>query len=325
MNNVKKLSEIRATPIDRIETGLSELDWIYGMTKFPTHNVWGMPKGKISIWSGISGTGKSRLAIELAKQLLLSSQKILYFQTESTLEDFAGWAKADNLSPDLLDRFHCSSSNNIDEMIEIIYQVNPTIVFVDSANEIVEFLNGTKKEARRLVNGIDGNDGLRDVVNKAGCHIILLAQLNGDGSIKGGTSLPHLVDIALDLTPIKDRPDDEFAVKVGVKHRYGKKGCISHWKHHDAGVSCISNNRLEDIKWCETNNVTLNKPLTASSEDFTSSDDSYCYLQEIEPLFTPEELKEPNKPKEYTKPVLTFTGIPKKGGIVGWLRDTFWE
>ena len=93
MNNVKRLSEIEASPLQRCVTGFEELDWIYGYSVFSNRTEWGLPQGKISLWAGQCGVGKSRLCIDVAKNIAKShvGAKVLYFQTESPLSDFASW------------------------------------------------------------------------------------------------------------------------------------------------------------------------------------------------------------------------------------------
>ena len=268
MENVKRLSDIEAKPVWRLNTGFDELDYIYGYSLFSDRTLWGMPVGKISLWSGISGIGKSRLCIEVAKRQARFNTnppyKILYFQTESTLEDFAGWAKdTTNYS-----NFYCSGESSIDEIIKTIYTVSPNIVFIDSVNEIDEFENGNKHETRRLIKGIldeNGNvikPGLKQVCNDLGCHIILLGQLNQDRkTIKGGTSLPHLVDIALDITENPEKVDNSFMVKVGIKHRYGEKNSYTNtiFFHTNDGVINNQQNRLCSKMWCDTHDIVYEK------------------------------------------------------------------
>jgi len=254
--NYVSLSEIEAKPLARAKTGFDELDFIYGVSKFPDRTMWGMPRGTISLWSGTSGIGKSRMAIEVAKNIVKSdpSFKVLYFQTEADLEDFAGWVKDSSQYKN----FYCSGENKIDKMIDIIYEVKPHIVFIDSVNEIDEFINGTKQEARRLINGEGDKVGLKKICKDLGdCHIILLGQLNQDMSIKGGTSLPHLVDIALNLQSYDKECRSTFTVTVGVKHRYGRRdnSIYGIWQHSDDGVWSASSNRMYDSLWCETHGL----------------------------------------------------------------------
>jgi len=257
---VKKLSDMDAAPIRRNRTWFNDIDIIYGYSQFPDYLEWGMPKGKISLWAGTAGVGKSRLCIDVAKNFSTRYEngRVLYFQTESTMEDFAGWAK----DTKKYDNIECCGASAIEDIIDVIYLKKPKLVFIDSVNEIDEFENGNKREARRLIKGENSKPGLKKAANDVGCHIILLGQINQDGkTIKGGTSLPHLVDIALHLRSLSPEEvkgyvgealSGMFRMSVGEKHRHGSKENFAWFQHHDNGVRQWSIRSNENIKWQET-------------------------------------------------------------------------
>jgi len=64
--------------------------------------------------------------------------------------------------------------------------------------------------------------------------------------------LPHLVDIALNLTSYDPDSTRLFAVSVGIKHRYGRRGTAGVWMHESWGVRCVSDNRDYDELWSST-------------------------------------------------------------------------
>ena len=232
MSKVKRLSEIKAVPIIRNSTWIPSLDAIYGTSNSPEHNI-GMPKGKISLWAGESGVGKSRLCIEVAKKFSTRyiGGVVLYIQTESPLEDFAGWVN----NPQDYPNIYCTGADNIDDIIKIIYDVKPKLIFIDSVNEIEDF-TGNARSSDRLIKGEGSKIGLKQATNDVGAHTILLGQLNQDGkTIKGGTSLPHLVDVALNVRLV-DPIAGTFKVEVGTKNRYGKRDSVANFKHTDEGV-----------------------------------------------------------------------------------------
>ena len=249
----QSITEIENKLIDRISiNSFKGLEWLYGFTsEFQTISygmpseatTWGLPGGKISIWSGSSGVGKSRLAVSVAKDLVRSGNKVLFFNTEATNLNVGDTTGLENL-------IICSSSS-ISEIVEIIKEVRPKVVFIDSVNEIDEFLTGNKRESRLLIEG-ENDNGLRNVANEINCHIILLAQVNQDGTIKGGTSLPHLVDIAFEVVLDKDK--SLFTVKSGIKNRYGRNGekFFSKFKHTSEGVEEVSYDYYSDEIWIKT-------------------------------------------------------------------------
>jgi predicted ATP-dependent serine protease len=305
MKRYVPLSEIRSEPVGRLTTGFDELDFMYGFSTWntnPSQTVWGIPFGSISLWAGESGTGKSRLAIGVAvfvsqcyryiSQKEKQNLKVLYFQTESELQDFAGWVKDSSKYPNIF----CSGENKIDEIIDIIYEVKPNLIFIDSVNEIEEF----STKARRLINGEGGKPGLKKACKDIDeCNVILLGQLNQDGSIKGGTSLPHLVDIAFNLTKDDKVSKSVFDMNIGSKHRYGRRDdhIKTQWLHIDLGVISFSANRLYDEIWCKTHNIPVrNRDETVSSNNTTASPNDTT-------TYSPKKIRTGKELKEYEKEV----------------------
>ena len=93
----KRLNDIKYVEAKRSSTGISDLDWIYsGKGK-----NWGLPEGKISLWSGPSGCGKSRSLITLSKRMSEAGHNVIYFQNEVNLGDFRSWAGDEELSHNL--------------------------------------------------------------------------------------------------------------------------------------------------------------------------------------------------------------------------------
>jgi len=226
-------NEVAPVPVIRLSTGFEELDWIYG----ETDGRWGYPQKAISLWAGQSGTGKSRTAIEICNKIASRGGKVLYFQAESDVGAFCEKIKYDS--------FRVSDSKDLEGIYFDISNDQPEFVVIDSVNMIKEFGSGTKKQIEVII------DQLRLLVNM-GCHIVLLGQLNQDGTIKGSTTLPHLVDIALNIE--KDGAAGCFCIKVGMKHRFGRTGksFMTGWRHTDSGVENFVNFRQYDKKWNET-------------------------------------------------------------------------
>ena len=238
------ISNVRAETVKRVSTGHDELDWLYGVSKFGSEDTpiqfWGMPVGTISTWVGEGGVGKSRLAIDVAKAKVQEGSTVLYFQNEVDLPTLASWVNDNRLK-----NFYCSEVTALADQVEVVREVNPALVFVDSINLIDEYGTGTAKSIKKII------DGFRSAIRGTDCHVVILCQLNKEGSATGSTALGHLPDANLTLTNC----GNDFRVGIGKKNRYGPKGSefFGIWKHTDTGVVCISENRLKDINWCKTN------------------------------------------------------------------------
>jgi len=252
---VYRLSDIKPDPVFRLETCFKELNCLYGSSEISgSQPTWGLPIGKISLWGGEGGIGKSRLALGVAQKYSQEGNKVLVIQTEASLSDFASWVNNSEDYPNL----YCSGADTFQEILKAIYEVEPKLVVIDSINEVQEF-NG--RDASPIIKSFDGQMGangevldpctlgLREVISDVGAHCIVLAQLTVDGKIKGGTSLPHLVDAVVSLRSDSSLSAGQFLMEMG-KNRYGSKGGVAVFEHTDDGVCCISSNRYKDDTWC---------------------------------------------------------------------------
>ncbi len=224
-------NEINPIQVVRVSTGFQELDWIYG----ETNDKWGLPMRAISLWSGEAGTGKTRTTIEICNKMASRGMKILYFQAESDLGTFSGKIKHDS--------FRLGDSRHLADIKKDILTDRPDIVVIDSVNMIKEFKSGTAAIIESII------DEFKDICRDIGSHIILLGQLNQNGSVKGSSALPHLVDIHFDIK--KHQTGGLFVIRTGIKHRFGRIGSSfwTTWEHTDSGVECISTCRKIDRKW----------------------------------------------------------------------------
>lgn len=281
MSRVAPISQIKPVVLRRASTGIEHLDWLWGYTKIDGNYWWGIPQGKITLFSGVSGVGKSRVLITLAKSLVQQGRSVLYFQSEVNLEDFAGWVKgASNLN-----NFYCSDADTLADQVTAINTYNPDIVIVDSINEVEDFGSGSKGNVKEVISIY------RDIVRRLSNHIILVGQLNQDGTIKGSTTLPHLVDAVFDIVPACKKSKKTFIVKAGIKNRYGRCGTqfYTYWEHtEDGAVPCVvDDNKLEDEIWCEAHGVPVRNMEEYRRQLAASEDNSWEYPEEtIKPKFS---------------------------------------
>ena len=258
MANFRPMNQIRPDTIDRLETGIDELDWLYGYTSTKIGNTivtkYGLPHGKISLWSGMKGIGKSRACITLARSLISRNDAVAYFPLEQDASSFVANVQKDGKKMPAW--FYVSEETSVTSQLEVIRETEPSIVFIDSINILDEFETGTEKNIKHIINiyreackllFLDGN------YIPFSPHIIINSQLSKAGDPRGSSVLPHLVDIELIINKEKKDKDDFFTLKVGSKHRYGRtgEGMNSLWYHHDTCAECVSFNRLHDKKWCE--------------------------------------------------------------------------
>ena len=168
--NLHNLCDIQKTNPVRIRTGFDELDIAYGINKIYNENgieiMWevGFPRGRVSLWAGSGGVGKSRTAISLCIQISNLGYLPLYILNEDDPENLASWVKTNNIP----EEFYILGSHKTEDHEEAIKIKKPDIVIVDS-------LTGME--------GIDSQRVIRDVMkfykdtaHDYNCHIILIAR-----------------------------------------------------------------------------------------------------------------------------------------------------
>jgi len=246
---LQRLSDVQSIDVQRISTGYKDFDWMYGNTG----TNWGFPAGKLSVWAGEKGVGKSRISMEISKILTFQGYKVLYFQNETPLSEFKNWFKTDNNQ--ISNTLYVSNSRPMAQQIKDIEQVVPDVVVIDSVNMIKEYRSASEEAIENLV------EQYRTVCRKVNCHIIFLCQLTKDGTARGSTTFPHLVDVEVFISRKSKNfyvRDNWFIAEMG-KNRYGDSNRASFWEHTDEGAKLVSENYLGDDKYCKIMGLVTNE------------------------------------------------------------------
>ena len=136
--NVFRASDLEASPVVRVPTGIAEFDWQLG----ESNGIYGMPLGMLTVIAAPAGMGKTRLLARLSEIFIKSSGKrVLFMQSEVTPAQFAS-EKLGHLSEAVKDRFFVTPTTNLQGQLDIIRKVRPTLVIIDSAQQIDEFEKG---------------------------------------------------------------------------------------------------------------------------------------------------------------------------------------
>lgn len=252
--NVFRIDETQAEITRRYPTGYFYLDTAYGSSEYIRKEdgakitEWGLPIGKISYWSGVRGIGKTRLAIGVAKKMNKLGAKVLFVEGEVPRNEFSGWVNKIHLSEtdvnpgiDYPERFWGSTEYKCSSICDLIVKLRPHLVVIDSINEIEEFIKQNDQ--------VGVFRDLRQAITGSRSHLILMAQLNTDGTVKGGTKGPHLVDVTANLEhlPMIDMKEQLFRDMInkygdGIfrfridKNRYGPANLCRICLHRPWGI-----------------------------------------------------------------------------------------
>lgn len=219
------LSDVAVRPVRRLSTGIASLDWTFGSTTEGGRTAWGLPAGALTLLSASGGAGKSRLAIAVAASMTRSAHRILYCQSEVSLGQFKGWVAGKRA---VESEFLVCSCDAPEALTDMIIDRRPSLVVIDS----ISMLGGMERQAtaKRVV------VALREAVEAVGAHGLLLAHENARRQVKGGTLLPHLVDVVARM----ERTGFADWVRFSVgKNRFGPSGRSATFNHDASGLTPV--------------------------------------------------------------------------------------
>jgi DNA repair protein RadA/Sms len=180
-------------PIDRLPTGLGELDRVLGG---------GIVPGSLLLIGGEPGVGKSTLLLQVAggvgARAAAGSGGVLY----ATGEESAGQVRLRAVRLGLgggpaADAVSVLATSEVGAIVETARSARPALVVVDSIQTMtVEELDGpagsvgqVRESALRLM----------ELAKGEGIAVVLVGHVTKDGSIAGPRTLEHLVDAVIDL------------------------------------------------------------------------------------------------------------------------------
>jgi predicted ATP-dependent serine protease len=227
--SARRIQDIPIVDIPRFSLGIKSLDELLGQD--PISKQWGLPWGCCCIVGAGKGTGKTRLAVEIASHVgspnCLADAKgnkgVLYIQNEESPEIFRTrvarvWSDKHKI---LL-----SSSDNLIQHAALIDRYRPRLIVLDSLQDT--------RQARYAAGLRTMMSAYKALAQDLKCSFWMISHVNGEGNLKGGTYLGHKVDI--ELTAEKSLNTSEFTIKCGEKNRYGRTGKVAAFKHTETGV-----------------------------------------------------------------------------------------
>jgi len=235
------LDDLNSDTTKRLQTFNDEIDWLYDGTPIKDENDetlykdYGLPVGKISLWAGERGVGKTRTTIQICGKMNKKGKRIIVIQGEVALSEYKQWTRGVIIDTD---NFWVSDQVHLDDQISTIKALRPDLVVVDSLNMI--------REARTA-------SGMRTILTEykrvarlTQCHVIFIGHLNKNGGVKGNNDLEYLVDIVVHIRK-RAEGSNEFALSIPDKNRYGCTGREVWMMHNEDGVDTISTFSKTDI------------------------------------------------------------------------------
>lgn len=272
-NKICKLIESSQFIVPSISTGISEFDRVLGN---------GIVSGSVTLLGGAPGIGKSTLVLQVVNNLVNAEIPVCYVSGEESLSQIAKRGERLNVS---LDKIDVLNSNDVDEILSIIYQLEtkPQLVIIDSIQTTVDSGNdsfaGSPNQIRYSTNK------LVKFAKSNNIAIILIGHITKEGHIAGPKLLEHMVDVVLYFD---DDHGDMYRIIKVEKNRFGASNEICLFEMTSSGLEEVLN----------PSNIFLPKSMEDAAPGsiiFPTIQGSKAILVEIQSLVPPTNISQPRR------------------------------
>ena len=218
------LSNIKAETQLRSSSGIDELDRVLGG---------GIVKGSLVLVGGDPGIGKSTLLLQMCREIVNKSKKVLYISGEESLSQI-------KMRAERLGVFHGEllllCETDLDLIEESIQKYDPEIVIIDSIQTMfkpdVDSAAGSVSQVR------EATSTLMKIAKGLGISIFIIGHVTKEGVVAGPRVLEHMVDTVLYF-----EGDNYAAYRVlrAVKNRFGSTNEIGVFEMQGTGLEEVRN------------------------------------------------------------------------------------
>ncbi len=272
----RPLSEVGAAPVQRMSTGIGELDRVLGG---------GLVPGALVLLGGSPGIGKSTLTNMVLGNLAGAGRRTLYVSGEESAEQVR--LRAERL---VLDPVHPAGSalkvpilaeTDLDTVLDTLAGESPDVCVIDS----VQTLNAAE------LTGAPGSVGqVREVAGRImelakarQIAVILVGHVTKEGALAGPRVLEHLVDCVLQFEGERERPYRELRA---LKNRFGST--------NEAGLFEMRQGGLVEVLDASARFV-AEATRAPGSVVLAAMEGSRPLLVEVQALVAPSELEHPRR------------------------------
>ena len=224
--SAKKLKDIKTEEKQRTLTGFNELDRVLGG---------GIVKGSVILLGGDPGIGKSTILMQICNNLAKDGN-VLYISGEESEMQIKMRSERLGASDE---NIYLISENNLDVIEDVIKEVEPTTIIVDSVQTLYRNIIEASAGSVSQVKGVA--ETFTYIAKNVGCSVILVGHVTKDGQLAGPRVLEHLVDTVLYFEG--DRYE-QFRILRTVKNRFGSTNEIGVFEMTEHGFAEVENPSL---------------------------------------------------------------------------------
>ena len=218
----QRVKEIRERDIERIDTGIGELNRVLGG---------GLVPGSLILLGGEPGIGKSTLSLQMA--LCDNRLRTLYVSGEESAEQIKMRATRLGIANEECIVYPETQLENIIAQID---ESRPQVVVIDSIQtmytETVESSAGSVTQIRECA------AALLRCAKTSGVAIFVIGHITKDGVIAGPKILEHIVDVVLQF---EGDANNTYRILRGIKNRFGATYEIGVFDMREEGLRQVDN------------------------------------------------------------------------------------
>jgi DNA repair protein RadA/Sms len=263
------LGQVEAPKIERLSTGIGELDRVLGG---------GLVPGSLVLIGGAPGIGKSTLTTGALANLAAAGRKVLYVSGEESAAQVK--LRAERLGPHALG-VPIVAETDLDAVLATLEAERPEVCVVDSVQVLYDpALTGAPGSVSQ-VREVAGR--LMRLAKERGIATLLVGHVTKEGSLAGPRVLEHLVDCVLSFEGERERT---YRTLRALKNRFGSTNEVGVFEMHEQGLV-----EVEDASARFVNEATR----APGSVVLCAMEGSRPLLVEVQALVAPSELVPPRR------------------------------
>ena len=296
----KKLGEVEAPRVERMSTGIGELDRVLGG---------GLVPGSMVLIGGAPGIGKSTITTSALANLAAAGRKVLYVSGEESAAQVK--LRAQRLGSHALS-VPIVAETDLDAVLATLETERPEVCVVDSVQVLYDpALTGAPGSVSQ-VREVAGR--LMRMAKERAIAILLVGHVTKEGSLAGPRVLEHLVDCVLSFEGERERT---YRTLRALKNRFGSTNEVGVFEMHEHGLV-----EVEDASARFVTEATR----APGSVVLCSMEGSRPLLVEVQALVAPSELVPPRRIAngvDRNRLALVLAVLARHGGISLGSADVF--
>jgi DNA repair protein RadA/Sms len=214
-----RLAEVEAPLVERMETGIGELDRVLGG---------GLVPGSLVLIGGSPGIGKSTLTTSALGNLAAGGRRVLYVSGEESAAQVK--LRAERLGPGALS-VPIVAETELETVLSTIEAERPEVCVVDSVQVLYDPVLSGSPGSVAQVREVAGR--LMRLAKARGVAVILVGHVTKEGAIAGPRVLEHLVDCVLSFEGERERT---YRTLRAMKNRFGSTNEVGVFEMHEQGL-----------------------------------------------------------------------------------------